>query len=108
MCWHLTHSFLYSLHVLLLIGGWKSSLHPVLLIEHLLQVTLGFEVKFINSLGIIYSLWINFVVSNNEALPDSLICFLHRYVDIFTIFQTPVGFLGLHFFVHFSIAENFS
>ena len=108
MCWHFPHCFLYSFLVILLVSSWKSSLHSILLIEYLFQVTLCFNVKLINSLCIINFLWINFVVSHNEAFPNSFICFLHCYVDIFSIFQTPVGFFCFNFFIHFSITENFT
>ena len=70
-------------------------------------MSLSLQVKLINSLCIVDSLWINFSIANNNAFPDSFISLLEIYIQEFAVLNTPEGVLDFDFFTQLSLNEGF-
>jgi hypothetical protein len=78
-----------------------------LFIENFLEVPLSLEVELFDFLRVVNFLGINFLISDDDTLPDSLISFLEVELKKFAVLDTPERILDLNFLAELTLKEGF-
>ena len=84
-----SHDLLHELLLLFFLSGRETGPLPLLLVEHLLEVTLRLQVKFLNPLTVVYFLGINLVIAKNHTFPYSFVSLLEVDVEVLVVLHTP-------------------
>jgi len=69
-------------------------------------MSLRFEVKFLDFLGVVYSFRINFCVAYDNTFPDGFICFFKRDVNELLVLNRPIRVINLYFLLKLAINDR--
>ena len=70
-------------------------------------MALSLKVKLFYVLGIVHSLWVDLLISNQDALPNCLISLLEADVQELSIFNAPVAIVNFDLLAELSLNERF-
>jgi len=69
-------------------------------------MSLCFEIKFLDFLGIVYSFRINFCIAQDNTFPNSFICLFKRDVNKLLVLDRPIRVINLYFLLKFTINDR--
>jgi len=70
-------------------------------------VSLCFQIKLLNALRVVYSLRVDFFVTNDDAFPDGFIGLLEVNLKELAVFDTPEAVFDLDLLAKFTLQEWF-
>lgn len=70
-------------------------------------MALSLKVKLFYVLGIVHSLWVDLLISNQDALPNRFISLLEADVQELSIFNAPVAIVNFDLLAQLSLNERF-
>ena len=70
-------------------------------------MALSLKVKLFYVLGIVHSLWVDLLISNQNALPNRLISLLEADVQELSILNAPVAIVNFDLLAQLSLNERF-
>lgn len=70
-------------------------------------MALSFEVKFFDSLRIVYCLRVYLFIANYNTFPDRFICLLEVELEEFSVLNTPEGILDFDLLTELALKERF-
>ena len=70
-------------------------------------MALSLKVKLFYVLGIVHSLWVDLLISNQDALPNGFISLLEADVQELSILNAPVAIVNFDLLAQLSLNERF-
>lgn len=70
-------------------------------------MALSLKVKLFYVLGIVHSLWVDLLISNQDALPNGFISLLEADVQELSILNAPVAIVNFDLLAELSLNERF-